>query len=146
MSSSCHQTYYINRKQYKDKGGLNMAVSLFKLAITASTTTTVDTRPDVQKFFYLFDPDDVDAGVLTILAEDFVDDQGDPIASIPEADPNNGYYLLFINGVLQQEGLYTVSDTSVVVQEADDIEPEAPIVLVVTNFASDASSTTTVNT
>jgi len=123
-----------------------MAVSLFKLAITANTTTTVDTKPDVQKFFYLFNPDDVDAGVLTIPAASFVDDQGDPITTIPEADPDNGYYLLFINGVLQQEGLYTVSDANVVVQEADNIEPDAPIVLVVTNFASDASSTTTVNT
>ncbi|NLX63260.1 MAG: DUF4183 domain-containing protein [Clostridiaceae bacterium] len=123
-----------------------MAATLFKLAITASTTTTVNTKPDVQKFFYLFDPDDLDNGTLTIEAEDFVDDQGDAITTIPEAEPDNGYYLLFINGVLQQEGLYTVTDESVVVQDAGDIEPEASIVLVVTNFASDASSNTTVNT
>jgi hypothetical protein len=43
--------------------------------------------------------------------------------------------MLFINGVLQQDALYTVSSTEVVVQDADAIEENATVILVVTNFA-----------
>jgi hypothetical protein len=133
-----------------DKGGVKLAATLFKLAITASTQTSVTTKPDVKKYFYEFDSQDIDSGtgVLTILATDFVDEAGDPVTTITEVATDNGYYLLFVNGVLQQDALYTVSDASVIIPDADtmDIEEEAPIILVVTNFAPEATSTTTVNT
>jgi len=120
--------------------------TLFKLAITAETTTTVLTKPDVKKYFYLMDPQHLDQGVLTIPADAFVDDDGNPVTEIATATPDNGYYLLFINGVLQQESLYTVTSGNVQITEADDIEEESPIVLVVTNFAPEADSQTTVKT
>lgn len=119
---------------------------LFKLAITAETVTTVTTEPDVKRYFYNFNTDDVDEGVLTIPAGSFVDDQDNPVGTITEITPGNGFYLLFINGVLQQSDLYTVSSTEVVVQDASTIEPGSPIVLVVTNFATNADSQTTINT
>lgn len=119
---------------------------LFKLAITAKTITTVTTEPDVKRYFYNFNTDDVDEGVLTIPAGSFVDDQDNPVGTITEITPGNGFYLLFINGVLQQSDLYTVSSTEVVVQDASTIEPGSPIVLVVTNFATNADSQTTINT
>ncbi|HHY78478.1 MAG TPA: DUF4183 domain-containing protein [Clostridiales bacterium] len=119
---------------------------LFKLAITAETVTTVTTEPDVKRYFYNLNTDDVDEGVLTIPAGSFVDDQDNPVDTITEITPGNGFYLLFINGVLQQSDLYTVSSTEVVVQDASTIEPGSPIVLVVTNFATNADSQTTINT
>lgn len=119
---------------------------LFKLAITAETVTTVTTEPDVKRYFYNLNTDDVDEGVLTIPAGSFVDDQDNPVGTITEITPGNGFYLLFINGVLQQSDLYTVSSTEVVVQDASTIEPGSPIVLVVTNFATNADSQTTINT
>lgn len=119
---------------------------LFKLAITAETVTTVTTEPDVKRYFYNLNTDDVDEGVLTIPAGSFVDDQDNPVDTITEITPDNGFYLLFINGVLQQSDLYTVSSTEVVVQDASTIEPGSPIVLVVTNFATNADSQTTINT
>lgn len=119
---------------------------LFKLAITAETITTVTTEPDVKRYFYNLNTDDVDEGVLTIPAGSFVDDQDNPVDTITEITPGNGFYLLFINGVLQQSDLYTVSSTEVVVQDASTIEPGSPIVLVVTNFATNADSQTTINT
>ncbi|NMA65692.1 MAG: DUF4183 domain-containing protein [Clostridiaceae bacterium] len=122
--------------------------TLFKLAITADTTTTVLTKPDVQRYFYLLDPQhiDQDTGTLTIPANAFVDDQENPVANITLAEPDNGYYLLFINGVLQQDTLYTVASDNVEIPDADDIEVSAPITLIVTNFAPEADSQTTVNT
>ena len=43
------------------------------------------------------------------------------------AATDNGYYLLFINGVLQQDSLYTVSANNVVVQDADTIPKMLPL-------------------
>lgn len=123
-----------------------MAATLFKLAITAETETTVLTKPSVEKYFYYVDAAHIDQGTLTIPANAFVDDQGDPVESITLASGDNGYYLLFINGVLQQDSLYTVTEDEVEIGDADEIKIDAPVVLVVTNIEPEASSETTVTT
>ncbi|QUH27044.1 DUF4183 domain-containing protein [Serpentinicella alkaliphila] len=116
-----------------------MPASLFKLVIDAQTTTT--TKPNVQRFFYQLNTGDVDNGTLTIVAASFVDDSGDAVVTIPTAVADNGYYMLLINGVLQQEGLYTVTENNVVVTDATGIPENAPIVLVVTNFDPESDTT-----
>ncbi|HHW31588.1 MAG TPA: DUF4183 domain-containing protein [Clostridiaceae bacterium] len=127
-----------------------MAAALIKLVVTAETQTTVLTKPTVEKYFYKFDTQHLDdqTGTLTIPANAFVDDQGDSVDSITPISENNGYYLLFINGALQQDGLYTVDtdEEEVVIQDAGSIEVDSPIVLVVTNFQPEANSDTTVKT
>ncbi len=124
-----------------------MATTLFKLAITAETQTTVKTMPEVKKYFYELVTSDITSGTLTIPATSFVDEQGNAVTSITLATSDNGYYLLFINGVLQQDSLYTVSANDVVIPNiADDIEDGSPIILVVTDFVPTADSTTTVKT
>jgi len=120
--------------------------TLFKLAISADVQTTITTKPEIKKYFYLFDPEDLQGEVLTIPAGAFVDDDGNEVEEITLITPDNGYYLLFINGVLQQESLYEVSANNVVVQDAADIEENSPIILVVTNFAPEADTTTTIKT
>jgi hypothetical protein len=120
-----------------------MAATLFKLVISAQTTTTVLTKPDVQRLFYNFDPEDVDEGVLTIAPGSFVDDTGSTVSTMPLITTDNGYYMLFINGVLQQETLYTVSETGVEIPDIGDVPEGAPIILVVTNFTPTADSQTT---
>lgn len=123
-----------------------MAVELFKLAIDAESDITLE--PDVKNYFYQFDPDDVDeVDGLTIEAADFVDDDGDQVVAITEADANNGYYQLFINGVLQQMDFYNATTNNVTIPSITDstsIPENAPIILVVTNFAPE--SDITVNT
>jgi len=124
-----------------------LATTLFKLAITAETQTTVKTMPEVKKYFYELVTSDITSGTLTIPATSFVDEQGNAVTSITLATSDNGYYLLFINGVLQQDSLYTVSANDVVIPNiADDIEDGSPIILVVTDFVPTADSTTTVKT
>lgn len=123
-----------------------MAATLFKLAISAESTTTVTTKPSVLNYFYTLDPTHIDQGTLTIPATAFVDDQGDAVTTITLADADTGYYLLFINGVLQQEGLYSVTANNVVIQDADTIKEDSPITLSVINFTSDADTQTTVTT
>ena len=123
-----------------------MAATLFKLAISAESTTTVSAKPVIENYFYTLNPTHVDEGTLTIPATAFVDDQGDPVTSITLPSTDNGYYLLFINGVLQQEGLYSVTTNNVVVQDADDILENSPIILSVINFAPEADTQTTITT
>lgn len=121
--------------------------TLFKLAISADVQTSITTKPAVAKYFYLFDEEDLNQdGDLVIPAGAFVDDQGQEVENITLVTPDNGYYLLFINGVLQQDSLYSVTANNVTVLDGEDIEPESPIVLVVTNFAPEASTTTTIAT
>jgi hypothetical protein len=126
-----------------------LAATLFKLAINATATTTVETKPNVQKLFYTFNPADISNGDLVIAAAKFVDDAGNTATTIPELETDNGYYLLFINGVLQQDSLYTITDTDVTIPDIanlGDIPDDAPITLIVTNFEPEATSQITVET
>ncbi len=126
-----------------------MATQLFKLAIDATTTTEVDVGPEIEKYFYLLNEDDRTGGVLTIPATKFIDDAGDVMTgNLTTAVTDNGYYLLFINGVLQQSSLYTVNTdgSQVTVNDAQTIPVGAPITLIVTNFVPTADSDTTVTT
>lgn len=125
-----------------------MATKLFKLAIDANTTTDVDLHPDIDIYFYEFNPAQIVGDTVTIPATEFTDADGQEVTdTLTTINSNNGYYLLFINGVLQQSSLYTVSgDGSQVVIEDTDILQGAPITLVVTNFVPTATSDTTVNT
>lgn len=120
--------------------------TLFKLAITAQTTATVTTQPEVENFFYTVDPLHISAGVLTIPATAFVDDSDSPVTDITVITPNNGFYLLFINGVLQQDSLYTVTASEVVISDASTIQTGVPVTLVVANFDPDVTANVTINT
>ena len=121
---------------------------LFKLVVDVEVDTTVTLQPNILRYFYELNPDDVDpdTGELTIPATSFVDDTDAPVTDITLVNPDNGYYLLFVNGVLQQDDLFTVDTTEVVVQDAADIPEGTTIVLVVNNFLPEAENTTTVGT
>lgn len=125
-----------------------MAVELFKLKVIAETITNTDTNPEVEKFFYKFDTAHRANGTITIPANAFTDDAGAAVSSVATAVANEGYYLLFINGVLQQSNLFTVSEngSQVVISQASTVIASAPITLVVNNFAPTSTSTTTVTT
>lgn len=126
-----------------------MAATLFKLVIEATTTTTTEINPEVEKYFYEVRDDDRVGNTLVIPAEQFIDDDGNNVVgNLTTAAPNNGYYLLFINGVLQQSSLFTVSPdgSEVEISDADTIPTGAPITLIVNNFAPDSDSDTTIIT
>ncbi|OPJ56233.1 DUF4183 domain-containing protein [Alkalithermobacter paradoxus] len=126
-----------------------MATELFKLKVYAETTTDTNANPEVVKYFYTLSESEIQGSTITIPATEFVDDDGNPVTeNLLTVNENNGYYLLFINGVLQQSSLYTVSTdgSNVVITEGDTVPIGAPIVLVVNNFAPESTSTTTVIT
>lgn len=122
------------------KGGKIMALQLMKIVIDAATTTNVN--PVVAKFFYVT-PAETDAGTtLTIDAADFFLDNGNPATELPELEADNSYFNVFVNGVLQMQGLstYTPGATTVgslaiaVPAGGEPIIEGSPIVLEVANF------------
>jgi hypothetical protein len=126
-----------------------MATKLFKLVIDAVTTTDTDINPEIDKYFYELREDERTGDTVTIPATQFTDDTGNVMTgNLTTAVTDNGYYMLFINGVLQQSSLYTVSGdgSQVVITDATTIPVGAPITLVVTNFAPVSDSNTTITT
>ncbi len=126
-----------------------MATELFKLVMNAVTTTTTDAVPEVEKYFYNLNAAHRTSGTITIPATQFTDDTGNTMAgNLTTATSDNGYYLLFVNGVLQQSSLFTVgaNGSQVVITQASTVPVSAPITLAVNNFAPSSTSTTTVTT
>jgi hypothetical protein len=127
-----------------------MALQLMKLLVTA--TTTVATVPSPQKFFHVTTVETAAGAALTIDTADFFDDTGAAAASLPALATNNSMYNVYINGVLQMQGIsiYTPGATTVgslvinVPAGGEPILAESPIVLEVINYVP--TSTTTVNT
>ncbi len=124
-----------------------MATTLFKLVMNAVTTTDTDSNPEVEKYFYNLQGTELTDDTITIPATLFTDDAGDTMTgNLTTVATDNGYYLLFVNGVLQQSSLFTVSagGSQVVITQASTVPISAPITLVVNNFAPSSTSTTTV--
>lgn len=118
-----------------------MAKKLFKLVMSATTTT--DTVPTVNRYFYPASAS-INTTSFKILHSKFFKDNGLSATALVTATPSNGYYLLFVNGELQQSGIYTVTATAVTIAAtaAITIPASGVVSLDVTNFAP--SSTTTV--
>lgn len=126
-----------------------MSTQLFKLVIDAATTTDTTLNPAIEKYFYELRETERTGGVVTIPATQFIDDDGNVMTgNLTPATATNGYYLLFINGVLQQSSLYTVSTdgSQVVINDAATVPVGAPITLIVNNFAPVSDSDTTITT
>ena len=122
-----------------------MATSIFKLVMSAETTTGTTSNPAVLEYFYKLSS--TITSTITIPAASFTDSTGNTaITSLTTATTNDGYYLLFVNGALQQTSLYTVDSTQVVITQDSSVPASAPITLVVNNFAPSSTSTTTVTT
>jgi hypothetical protein len=139
--------FYIVCNKPKKKGGNQMAVSLFKLVMSATTTTTTTTHPAVSKYFEKLTAGQRTSGTITIPSTAFTNDAGAAVTSnLVTKSTNNGYYLLFVNGVLQQSNLFTVgaSGSQVRITKCSLVPLSAPITLVVNNFAPVSTATTTV--
>jgi hypothetical protein len=125
-----------------------MALQIMKIFVGVTTTTVTD--PADTRFFYVTLAD-IPAGTqLSIDATDFLMDDGNNATALPDLEANNSYYNVYINGVLQMEGLstYTAGAAGSLVVDVPaggpDIPAGTPVVLEVMNFAP--SSTSTVET
>lgn len=111
-----------------------MPASLIKMYITATATAPTATGGSVsttvsstsQQVVALASAGTVTGTTLTILATAFVDGSGDPVTQFPT---NSGFYSLYVNGVLQQEGLSTLTTSQISIEDGDQIATSSPIVI-----------------
>lgn len=121
-----------------------MAKKLFKLVMSASTTTNA--VPTVYRYFY-----PASAAINTtsfyISTTKFFKDNGLAATAIVTRTSNNGYYLLFVNGEMQQSGIYTVgaagSGLTIAATAAITIPASGVVTLTTTNFAPTSNTTVT---
>jgi hypothetical protein len=152
LSTAIHNVNHIMiiRNNTDLKGRLIMALQLMKLLVTASTTT--DVVPTPEKFFHVTAAETAAGATLSIDTADFFDDAGAAATDLPVLTTDNSYFNVYVNGVLQMEGIstYTPGATTVgsldidVPAGGDPILAGTPIVLEVINYAP--TSTTTVET
>lgn len=127
-----------------------MALQLMKLLVTATTTT--ETGPSPERFFYVTTGATAAGTTLTIDTEDFFDDLGAAATDLPVLATDSSMYNVYINGVLQMQGISTYTPGAATVGSlaiavpagGDPIPTETPVVLEVVNY--DSVSTTTVTT
>jgi len=119
-----------------------MATQLFKLSVTASQPTTTTVPTDL-RYFYTFTAD-FTGTTTTLNATDFVNDTGTAVTAFTTAAADNGYYQLYINGQLQQSGVYAVTSASIVLtfDAASTIYANTVLSLVVTNFDPNTTAPT----
>lgn len=122
-----------------------MPTSLLKLTMTASKPTTT-AKPAATNFFYT-SVGHTGSATYTINDTSWVDDSGTAVTDggLVTASANNGYYALFINGQLQEEGVITsvtADAVTITFGAATDIEAGKIISLAVINFAPDTSAPT----
>ncbi|KXY35579.1 DUF4183 domain-containing protein [Bacillus sp. FSL K6-0067] len=126
-----------------------MALQLMKLSISASTSTTID--PVDSRFFHVTTAPTPAGDALTIDAADFFQDDGSAVTTLPALSANNSYFNVYVNGLLQMEGIsaYTAGATGVgslvitVPAGADDILTGTPVILEIVEFTPNATTTVT---
>ncbi|WP_433748350.1 DUF4183 domain-containing protein [Falsibacillus pallidus] len=124
-----------------------MALQLMKLVVSAAST--INTTPASEKFFYVTTAETAAGATLTVDAASFFDDAGAAVTALPALTANNSYFNVYVNGVLQMQGLatYTPGATGVgslevdVPAGGDPILQNSPVVLEVMNFDPQASTT-----
>ncbi|QGG57636.1 DUF4183 domain-containing protein [Paenibacillus sp. B01] len=131
-----------------------MPPSLIKpyLVVTSTVSGTVDTTTvtavddAVTRFNTAVTAPMIDAGAgtVTIPAESFFDDAGDPVptGSLPVVSAG-GYVNVYVIGMLQQGALTTTSPTTVVIASAD-IVPGTPVILEFHSYDGTTSTSTSV--
>lgn len=123
-----------------------MALQLMKLSISASTSTTID--PVDSRFFHVTTAPTTAGNTLTIDAANFFQDDGSAVTTLPALAANNSYFNVYVNGLLQMEGIsaYTAGATGVgslaitVPAGADDRITGTPVILEMVQFTTTVTS------
>ena len=130
-----------------------MPASLIKLFLSASnvtsgdvtTTTTPNVDANVRRFVATVTDVMKAGGTTTIPDASFLDDDGNAVAAGGLPVPTDGFINVYINAVLQQEGLSNLTTTQLVIND-DTIQTGIAVVLEVTEFSgSTATSASTHN-
>ncbi|GGG06014.1 DUF4183 domain-containing protein [Paenibacillus aceti] len=111
--------------------------------IASGGGVTTNLNPDTTRYFATLTAPMLGATDTTIPAASFVDDSDTAITTLPTLTAND-YYNVYINGVLQQQSLSTLSTGSLVLNATTpDLSAGTPIQLEVVSFANVTSTLST---
>ncbi|KAE8558198.1 DUF4183 domain-containing protein [Paenibacillus polymyxa] len=115
------------------------AVATAPVSTGGAITTTI--TPATTRFFATITAGMIGATETTVPAASFVDDADAPVVALPAltATDSSNYY---INGVIQQSSLFTLSTASLVIASVD-ITPGVPVVIEIADFSGTTSTITT---
>ncbi|MCM3039917.1 DUF4183 domain-containing protein [Paenibacillus motobuensis] len=111
------------------------------VASGGAVTTTLN--PDTTRYFATLTAGMLGATTTTIPAGSFVDDADAAITALPALTAND-YFNVYINGVLQQQSLSTLSTSDLVLNATTpDLSAGTPIQLEIVSFANVSSTLST---
>lgn len=115
-----------------------VAVASAPVSTGGVITTTVS--PTVARYYAAITAAMIAGGVTTIPAASFLDDADAPVTTLPTPGAN-GYFNVYVNGILQQGGLSTLTAASLALASGDFVEG-TPVLLEVGTFGGDSALTT----
>ncbi|OCT11844.1 hypothetical protein A8709_28675 [Paenibacillus pectinilyticus] len=120
------------------------ATATSQVSGTITTTTTTTLTPAVKRFSATVVIGNILSGVTTIPSTSFKDDSGTTLAANSLTVPgSNGYYNVFVNGVLQLGGILTLTTASLVISNSLTIG--VTVLLETLSFTASSTSTSTTN-
>ncbi|GGA30521.1 DUF4183 domain-containing protein [Psychrobacillus lasiicapitis] len=107
--------------------------------ITIIAPPVVNVIPTVKRYFYIPEANLNLASGTTIFSNLFTDDDGNQVTNFMSFNPN-GYANLYINGVIQEGGLYTVNTQSLTIAPVNStISAQTPIIVELLTFSTTLS-------
>ncbi|MGE7822707.1 DUF4183 domain-containing protein [Paenibacillus sp. NPDC093718] len=116
-----------------------IAVATPPVATGGTITTTV--TPTVTRYFALITEAMIGADSITMPATSFVDDAEAAVTAFP-ALTGTEYFNVYINGMLQQLALSTLTTASLVL-DTTDVPAGIPVLLEIASFTNTTSAITT---
>jgi len=124
-------------------------MAVIKPVVIATSTTPVASggaigtvvTPATTRYFAAVAAGDIGATTITIPATSFVDDADAPVVTFPVLTASE-YFNVYVNGVMQQNSLSTVTTTSLILNTVD-ISVGVPVTLQISSFADTVSNITT---
>lgn len=121
------------------KGGTKLSLKIIKLSVIPNQS--VSTSPMVTRLFHEVLENISEVSSYKIEASDFLDDRGETVQDLPVLNLNNGYFNVYINGVLQMDDnfAYTAGEDGVgslliSIPEDAEIIKGTPIIMEIINF------------
>ncbi|SDD17786.1 protein of unknown function [Paenibacillus sp. UNCCL117] len=116
-------------------------IAIASAPIATGGVITTSVSPAVSRYYAAIDAGMIGATVTTIPAASFLDDTDGPVTTLPAVTVDD-YYNVYINGVLQQGALSTLTTGSLVLATTD-LAAGVPVLLEVASFAGATSTLTT---
>ncbi|MEK0315469.1 DUF4183 domain-containing protein [Cohnella sp. 56] len=117
-----------------------LIVAIASAPVATGGVITTSITPAVTRYYAVLTAGMIADGATTIPAASFLDDADAPVTTLP-VPAGNSYYNVYLNGTLQQGGLSTLTDASLVLA-TDDVTAGMPVLLEFGTFGGDSALTT----